>query len=172
MQNRPFQTPAVALAIHLCVTIIFICAPPAGDAFNFVVKLSSYPTTVMLTATTFALIKLRYSRSADYEPTYSTPWVIILFYLAGSLVCEYPFVLVRQPPNLCIVSGRNALHSAKRQQRDIRLTVLSVSIGGPGHLGVGFSILYFTLFGAAMGVPVRAASGHGGACRWISGKTV
>ncbi|BCS30607.1 uncharacterized protein APUU_80909S [Aspergillus puulaauensis] len=96
MQNRPFQTPAVALAIHLCVTIIFICAPPAGDAFNFVVKLSSYPTTVMLTATTFALIKLRYSRSADYEPTYSTPWVIILFYLAGSLfLVVMPFI----PPN-------------------------------------------------------------------------
>jgi len=43
MQNRPFRTPIVALFVHLAVTIIFICAPPAGEAFNFVVKLSSYP---------------------------------------------------------------------------------------------------------------------------------
>ncbi|KAL4782555.1 amino acid transporter [Aspergillus varians] len=93
MQNRPFRTPAVALFIHLCVTIIFICAPPAGDAFNFVVKLSSYPTTVMLTATTFALIKLRYSTSTDYRPTYSSPWAVILLYLAGSIfLVIMPFI--------------------------------------------------------------------------------
>ncbi|GES60773.1 methionine permease [Aspergillus terreus] len=85
MQNRPFRTPIVALFVHLGVTIIFICAPPAGEAFDFVVKLSSYPNTVLLTATTIALIKLRLAKEMEARP-FSVHWVIIGFYLAGSVV--------------------------------------------------------------------------------------
>ncbi|KAG2418364.1 hypothetical protein HFD88_001465 [Aspergillus terreus] len=85
MQNRPFRTPIVALFVHLGVTIIFICAPPAGEAFDFVVKLSSYPNTVLLTATTIALIKLRLAKEIENRP-FSVPWAIIGFYLAGSVV--------------------------------------------------------------------------------------
>ncbi|PLB44089.1 amino acid transporter [Aspergillus steynii IBT 23096] len=94
MQNRPFRTPIVALLIHLGVTILFTCAPPAGDAFNFVVKLSSYPTTVLLTATTIGLIKLRFSKTPEYnQPTFRAPWPIILFYLAGSIfLVIMPFI--------------------------------------------------------------------------------
>jgi amino acid transporter len=90
MQNRPFRTPIVALFVHLGVTIIFICAPPAGEAFDFVVKLSSYPNTVLLTATTIALIKLRLAKEMENRP-FSVPWAIIGFYLAGSVVLLLSF---------------------------------------------------------------------------------
>lgn len=94
MQNRPFRTPIVALLIHLGVTILFTCAPPAGDAFNFVVKLSSYPTTVLLTAATLGLIKLRLSKAPDEgQPVFRAPWAIVLFYLAGStFLVIMPFI--------------------------------------------------------------------------------
>ncbi|RJE25471.1 Amino acid permease [Aspergillus sclerotialis] len=92
MQNRPFRTPIVALFVHLAVTIIFICAPPAGEAFNFVVELSSYPTTVLMIATTIALIKLRLVRHLESRP-FSLHWVIVGFYLAGCLfLIVMPFV--------------------------------------------------------------------------------
>lgn len=36
--SRPFNAPTAGLAEHWIVTVITICAPPAGDAYNFVLK--------------------------------------------------------------------------------------------------------------------------------------
>jgi amino acid transporter len=90
MQNRPFRTPIFGLAIHLGVTILFICAPPAGDAFNFIVSLSSYPTTFLLTVITVGLVKLRLSSTERWISTFSTPWIVIGLYLAGNIVSYFP----------------------------------------------------------------------------------
>lgn len=86
MQNRPFKTPIWALAIHLGVTILFICAPPAGDAFDFVISLNAYPTVLLLTAVTVGLIKLRLSKDEDLQSSFTSPWAVNVFYLAGSIV--------------------------------------------------------------------------------------
>lgn len=40
-----------------------ILAPPAGDAFNFIVDLQSYPSNVFLFATTFGLLLIRRRRN-------------------------------------------------------------------------------------------------------------
>ncbi|KAJ5852530.1 uncharacterized protein N7529_011915 [Penicillium soppii] len=97
MQNRPFRTPISALAIHLGVTIIFICAPPAGDAFDFIISLSSYPTVLLLTAVTFGLIKLRWSKDEDSGSAFKVPWAVLAFYLAANIfLLVMPFV---PPPN-------------------------------------------------------------------------
>lgn len=93
MQNRPFKTPLVSLAIHLGVSIIFICAPPAGDAFEFVVGLGVYPTVVLLTLVTIGLIKLRLTKSDDFQSTFTVPWAILVFYLAGSIVSLWSYNL-------------------------------------------------------------------------------
>ncbi|GJP96299.1 hypothetical protein CBS115989_9882 [Aspergillus niger] len=96
MQNRPFKTPIAALFVHLCVTILFICAPPAGDAFSFVVGLSSYPMCVMLTAITVGLVKMRFTPSEGWSSSYSALWPVIVFYLAANVfLLVMPFV----PPN-------------------------------------------------------------------------
>ncbi|KAJ0347402.1 hypothetical protein COL26b_007400 [Colletotrichum chrysophilum] len=86
MENRPFRTPIYALLLHLGVTILFICAPPAGDAFNFVVSLSSYPTTVLLFAITVGLVKLRLTDRANFHSPLPAPWILILIYLAANIV--------------------------------------------------------------------------------------
>ncbi|QKX63426.1 uncharacterized protein TRUGW13939_10596 [Talaromyces rugulosus] len=97
MQNRPFRTPIFGLAIHLGVTILFICAPPAGDAFNFIVSLSSYPTTFLLTVITFGLVKLRLSSTERWISAFSTPWIVIGLYLAGNIfLLVMPYV---RPPD-------------------------------------------------------------------------
>ncbi|KZF19186.1 methionine permease [Xylona heveae TC161] len=97
MQNRPFKTPIWALLIHLGVTIIFICAPPAGDAFNFIVSLASYPTTFLFAAITIGLVRLRLSKSENFSSAFTVPWVFLAFYLAANLfLLIMPFV---RPPN-------------------------------------------------------------------------
>lgn len=86
MENRPFRTPIYALILHLGVTVLFICAPPAGDAFNFVVSLSSYPTTVLLTAITIGLVKLRFTDRENFQSPLRAPWILIMVYLAANIV--------------------------------------------------------------------------------------
>lgn len=86
MENRPLRTPIFALAVHLGVTVLFICAPPAGDAFNFIVSLSSYPMTFLLTLISIGLVKIRLSKNETWQSPFTTPWAVIGLYLAGNFV--------------------------------------------------------------------------------------
>lgn len=79
-----------ALALHLGVTVLFICAPPAGDAFNFIVSLSSYPMTFLLTLISIGLVKIRLTEKGAWQSPFTTPWVVIGVYLAGDFVSEIP----------------------------------------------------------------------------------
>lgn len=88
MQNRPFKTPIFCLAIHLGITVIFICAPPAGDAFDFVVGLGTYPTVLLLTLVTIGLIKLRLDKDDNFQSSFKVPWAILGLYLAGNSVSQ------------------------------------------------------------------------------------
>jgi amino acid transporter len=45
-----------------------ILAPPAGDAFNFIVDLQSYPSNVFFFATTFGLLLIRRRRKRSSIP--------------------------------------------------------------------------------------------------------
>lgn len=74
------------MLLHLIVTIIFVCGPPAGDAFNFIVSLSSYPTTVIYCAITVGLIKLRLNKKEHFQSPLPAPLVVIFFYLAANIV--------------------------------------------------------------------------------------
>ncbi|KAL3425200.1 amino acid transporter [Phlyctema vagabunda] len=97
MENRPFRTPVTALLLHLGVTILFIYAPPAGDAFNFVVSLSSYPGSVINLAITIGLVKLRLKKKENWSSPFRAPWAVIgLFLLANAFLVIMPFV---RPPN-------------------------------------------------------------------------
>lgn len=60
--SRPFNTPLAAYTIKWALTVLMILAPPAGDAFNFVVDLQSYPSNVFSFATTFGLVLIRRRR--------------------------------------------------------------------------------------------------------------
>lgn len=45
--NRPFKSPMAGLVWHSIVTLILMLAPPQGDAYTFVLNLSSYPLNVV-----------------------------------------------------------------------------------------------------------------------------
>ncbi|KAI8662617.1 hypothetical protein LRP88_06830 [Fusarium phalaenopsidis] len=97
MENRPFKTPITALALHLGVTILFVCAPPAGDAFNFIVSLSSYPGTIMHLAIVIGLVKLRLKKSENFTSPFPAPWPVIGFFVVSNIfLLVMPFI---RPPS-------------------------------------------------------------------------
>ncbi|KAK2046124.1 hypothetical protein LZ31DRAFT_221302 [Colletotrichum somersetense] len=93
MENRPFRTPIYALLLHLGVKILFVCVSLAGDVFNFIVSLSSYPTTVLLTAITIGLVKLRFTDRENFQSSLRAPWILIVVYLVANIfLVVMPFV--------------------------------------------------------------------------------
>lgn len=60
--TRPFGTPLGPYFVKWFLTIIMIVAPPAGDAFNFIVDLQVYPSAIFNLALAFGLILVRYRR--------------------------------------------------------------------------------------------------------------
>ncbi|TVY29172.1 High-affinity methionine permease [Lachnellula hyalina] len=85
--TRPFGTPLAAYGLKWGLTVLMIVAPPAGDAFNFIVDLQSYPSNVFLFLTTFGLFLIRRSRARiGIERAEFRTWnVAILFSLAVNI---------------------------------------------------------------------------------------
>ncbi|CEO58944.1 Putative Amino acid transporters [Penicillium brasilianum] len=136
MQNRPFKTPIFCLAIHLAITVIFICAPPAGDAFDFVVGLGTYPTVLLLTLVTIGLIKLRLDKDDNFQSSFKVPWAILGLYLAGnSFLLIMPFV----PP----VNGKGSTSLPYWLSPVVSLAILAMGV----IYHVGRFILFPWVFG-------------------------
>lgn len=89
--TEPFGTPIAAYVLKWGLTLLMILAPPAGDAFNFLVDLQSYPSNVFLFATTFGLllIRRRRKRLGIPESGFRTWDIAIWFSLAVNI-----FILV------------------------------------------------------------------------------
>ncbi|KAL1983485.1 hypothetical protein VTN96DRAFT_10306 [Rasamsonia emersonii] len=62
VNTRPFGTPLGPYFIKWFVTIIMILAPPAGDAFNFIVDLQSYPAAVFSALLAVGIFLIRRQR--------------------------------------------------------------------------------------------------------------
>lgn len=60
--TRPFGTPLGPYFVKWIFTVIMIVAPPAGDAFNFVVDLQVYPASLFNLTLALGLIFVRQRR--------------------------------------------------------------------------------------------------------------
>ncbi|KAI9713943.1 MAG: hypothetical protein M1820_000673 [Bogoriella megaspora] len=67
--TRPFGTPLGPYFVKWALTVIMILAPPAGDAFNFIVDLGVYPYTLFNFALAVGLFVLRWRRKRVGLPT-------------------------------------------------------------------------------------------------------
>ncbi|KAE8346699.1 hypothetical protein BDV24DRAFT_147360 [Aspergillus arachidicola] len=85
--TKPFGTPIGPYLVQWAITVIMILAPPAGDAFNFVVDLSVYPTSIFnfLLVTGLLLIRRRRSKLNLPRPEYRSWAVAIGFALLANL---------------------------------------------------------------------------------------
>lgn len=102
--TKPFGTAFVPLLVSWLLTVIVIVAPPAGDAFNFVVDLQSYPSNVFTLLSFAGLYIIRRRRAKEGLPDvgYRAWHVAIVFSCAISiLLLVMPWV----PPSGGIYGG-------------------------------------------------------------------
>ncbi|KAJ5671241.1 hypothetical protein N7507_000368 [Penicillium longicatenatum] len=73
--TKPFGTPLGPYALKWALTIVMILAPPAGDAFNFIVDLAIYPSNLFIFVLTIGLLITRHRRKRlNLEPAEFRSW--------------------------------------------------------------------------------------------------
>ncbi|KAI0409560.1 high-affinity methionine permease [Xylaria palmicola] len=81
VSTKPFGTPVGPYVIKWFVTLVFIIAPPAGDAFQFVVSLKTYPDGIFYVAMAIGLYIIRYRhKRLNREPPAFKAWDICLIF--------------------------------------------------------------------------------------------
>ncbi|KAI1114314.1 high-affinity methionine permease [Nemania sp. NC0429] len=83
VSTRPFGTPIGPYLLKWVVTIIFIIAPPAGDAFQFVVSLKTYPDGIFFVAMAIGLwiVRYRHKRLNREKPAFKAWDICLVFFL-------------------------------------------------------------------------------------------
>ncbi|KAF9479857.1 APC amino acid permease [Pholiota conissans] len=85
--NKPFGAPLAGLFTQYLVSCTFLFAVPPGDAYLFLISLSSYSLSLINTAVALGLILL-YTRSYriwDWNPPFHAPKIIVLLFLISNL---------------------------------------------------------------------------------------
>lgn len=94
--DRPWGTPAAALGLHFVMTVLTLTLPPAGDIYNFVVDVSTYPVAIFASAITIGLVLVH--RSPDKynwiaSQKYRAPLAAIAVFLASNfMMLVFPWV--------------------------------------------------------------------------------
>ncbi|CAK7267659.1 hypothetical protein SEPCBS119000_002666 [Sporothrix epigloea] len=102
--TRPFGTPLAPYAIAYSLTVIMILAPPAGDAFNFVVDTKTYPASIfaLLMGAGLYLVRWRRARAKLPQPSFKAWHFAIIFNI---LINLYAIVMPWYPPRGGIYGG-------------------------------------------------------------------
>ncbi|KAI1633051.1 amino acid permease-domain-containing protein [Biscogniauxia mediterranea] len=97
VSTKPFGTPLGPYAIKWAMTFIMIVAPPAGDAFQFVVSLKTYPDGLFNVALAVGvwIIRHHHKKINRGRPEFKTWDIMLVFYL---LVQVYTIVTPWIPP--------------------------------------------------------------------------
>ncbi|CAA7268868.1 unnamed protein product [Cyclocybe aegerita] len=92
--NKPFNAPLAGLFTQYLVSCTFLFAVPPGDAYLFMISLSSYSLTLVNTVVSFGLLLL-YSPSYrvwEWIPPFRAPKsIILIFFLSNTFLLIVPF---------------------------------------------------------------------------------
>ncbi|KKY19943.1 putative high affinity methionine permease [Phaeomoniella chlamydospora] len=85
--TRPFGTPTGPYLVKWVMTLIMILAPPAGDAFNFIVDLQVYPSALFAASMSIGLYIVRWRRrKAGIPRSEFRAWdIAVTFNIAANL---------------------------------------------------------------------------------------
>ncbi|KAF5383238.1 hypothetical protein D9615_004869 [Tricholomella constricta] len=93
--NKPFNAPLAGLFTQYLVSCAFMVAPPPGDAYLFMISLSSYSLAIINTLVSLGLLLLytRPYREWDWNPPFHAPkFVIVLFCLSNVFLVIVPLI--------------------------------------------------------------------------------
>ncbi|CAG8902658.1 unnamed protein product [Penicillium egyptiacum] len=96
--TRPFGTPLGPYLVKWSFTVLMILAPPAGDAFSFVVDLGVYATSIFGLVLTIGLVvtRIRRARLNLPAPEYTAWHITVAFAILSNL---YMVVMPWYPPS-------------------------------------------------------------------------
>jgi amino acid transporter len=102
--TRPFGTPLGPYALKWAFTVIMCLAPPAGDAFQFVVSLKTYPEAIfhLFMAAGVYVIRRRRARNNIPRSEFRGWDVALIFFI---LIQIYTLVMPWIPPEKGIYGG-------------------------------------------------------------------
>ncbi|KIK58257.1 hypothetical protein GYMLUDRAFT_228179 [Collybiopsis luxurians FD-317 M1] len=93
--NKPFGAPLAGLFTQYLVSVAFVILPPPGDAYLFMISLSSYCAALINTLVSFGLLLLytSYLRAYDWNPPFHAPkFVIVLFAISNIFLVTVPLI--------------------------------------------------------------------------------
>ncbi|KAK8205615.1 hypothetical protein M8818_004791 [Zalaria obscura] len=95
--KKPFGTPLGPYFVKWAVTVIMILAPPAGDAFNFISDLQTYPAAAFAFTMAIGLYIVRYRRKKlGVPPSQFRAWDVAVIF--NMLVNLYLLIMPWYPP--------------------------------------------------------------------------
>lgn len=86
--SKPFNSPAVGLFQHFIVCLVTIIAPPAGDAYNFVLNLISYPMNIVNFVISAGLLWIYWERKhgrTTWDPPIKAGVYVTTFFMLSNL---------------------------------------------------------------------------------------
>ncbi|CCE61778.1 hypothetical protein TPHA_0B01060 [Tetrapisispora phaffii CBS 4417] len=97
--SKPFNSPMVGLFQHFVVCVVTIIAPPAGDAYNFILNLISYPMNIVNFCVSAGLLHIYWQRRKgliEWNPPIKAGVYITTFFALSNL---YLIVAPYVPPS-------------------------------------------------------------------------
>ncbi|KAK0510331.1 hypothetical protein JMJ35_007725 [Cladonia borealis] len=93
--NWPFGSPSGGLLLHFIPSFIILVAIPFGDAYDFILDLEGYPSSVVYFIVIIGLLILRW-RVPDMPRPFKIWWPVAVFFLIGqAFLLVAPFL---RPP--------------------------------------------------------------------------
>jgi len=92
--SQPFSAPLAGLFAQYLVSCTFLFSVPPGDAYLFLITLSSYSLSLINAAVSFGLLLLytRCYRRWNWDPPFRAPKaIVILFFLSNLFLVVVPF---------------------------------------------------------------------------------
>ncbi|KAF8881204.1 amino acid permease-domain-containing protein [Infundibulicybe gibba] len=93
--NKPFNAPLAGLFAQYIVSCTFVLAPPPGDAYLFMISLSSYSLALINALVSFGLLLLHTPlyKVWNWNPPYQSPkTIIVLFFLSNLFLVFAPLI--------------------------------------------------------------------------------
>ena len=87
-----FKTPINASLLHCALSLAFILGPPPGEAYAFLIDISSYPTWVFYGISVIGLLKLRVTEPDTLRPFKCPNIISVFFILAAIFLSVFPFI--------------------------------------------------------------------------------
>lgn len=104
VSTKPFGTPIGPYLLKWAFTFLMIAAPPAGDAFQFIISLKTYPDAIFHVALAVGVFLIRHRRARSGTPAseFRAWYILVVFYL---LIQAYLLIMPWFPPKTGIYGG-------------------------------------------------------------------